>query len=91
MALRVAAVGREPLDIAARFGLGGSAVTLENLGTSSLRYVVADAADEAAPASRIGHLLEPGERRDEQPAAGVPVWVWSNHPTRIGCGPRLGG
>ena len=91
MALQVAPVGQEPIDVRARFGLDGSAVTLENLGTAVLFYVLAVAPGEAAPADRVGHILEPGERRDERPAAGAPLWVWSGGATRIGVRKQLGG
>ena len=93
MGLRVADIGRGPLDIAARFGLDGERVTLENLGSSALRFVVAAAAGEAAPDDRgAGHLLLPGAREPVQSgAAGVPLWAWSGHPTLIGSSPALGG
>ena len=90
MALQVADVGREPVNLAAQLSLDGSAVVIENLGIHSLWFLPAEAAGEAAPADRKGHLLEPGAREPIQPAAaGVPLWVWSQHPTAVGVGPRL--
>ena len=93
MALQVAAVGREPVDLAAQINLDGSAVAIENLGIASLWFLLAEAAGEAAPADRKGHLLEPGAREPIQPhgGAGFPLWVWSQHATAIGVGPRLDG
>ena len=91
MAVRVAGVGKEPVDLAARFNLDGSAVTLENLGQAPLWFVRAAAAGEAAPEDRAGHLLEPGEHETVEPlGAGFPLWVWSGQPTVIGVGPRVG-
>lgn len=88
--LRVADVGREPADLAARFNLDGSAAELENLGIHPLWFLPAAAAGEAAPADRKGHLLEPGAREPVQPhGAGFPLWVWSQHATAVGVGPRL--
>lgn len=90
MALQIAAVGREPVDVAARFSPGKSAITIENLGVHPLWFLLAEAAGEAAPDDRIGHLLEAGTRETVEPhGAGFPLWVWSQHPTAIGVGPRL--
>ena len=87
----VVPVGNEPVDVAARLiSLGGSAVAIENLGIHPLWFLLAEAAGEAAPADRKGHLLEPGAREPIQPhGAGFPLWVWSQHPTAVGVGPRL--
>ena len=90
MALDVAAVGREPVDLAARFNLDGAAVAIENLGIHPLWFLPAEAAGEAAPADRKGHLLEPAARESIQPhGTGFPLWVWSQHATAVGVGPRL--
>ena len=85
--LQHTAICRVPVDIAAAFGFDGSPVTLENLGITALRFVVADAAGEAALADRgAGNLLEPGDRANVEPGGtGVPLWAWSVYPTRIGC------
>ena len=90
MALQVAAVGREPVDLAAQLNLDGSAAVIENLGIAPLWFLLAAAAGEAAPADRKGHLLEPGAREPIQPhGAGFPLWVWSQHATAVGVGPAL--
>ena len=92
MAVRVAGVGVEPVDLAARFSLD-PVVTLENLGQAPLWFVRAAAADEEAPADRVGHLLEPGAHEAVEPlGAGFPLWVWSGQaPTLVGVGPRVDG
>ena len=93
MSVRIAAVGREPLDLTAALNLDESAITLENTGIHPLWFLPAENAGEAAPADLAGHLLEPGKREPVQPhgGAGFPLWVWSGHPTAIAVGPRLDG
>ena len=91
MALQTAKVGRQPTDVAARFALDGSRITLENLGTEPIRFAPAEAAGEAAPANlRAGFLLRPGERETIRPAggAGFPLWVWGGG--EVGVAPALG-
>ena len=91
--IRVVSVGPEPVDLAARLNLDGSALTLENAGIHTLWFLPAAAAGEAAPAGRIGHPLRPGRRRPVQPRGGAtfPLWAWSQHPTAVAVGPRLDG
>ena len=91
--IRIADIDTEPVDLAARFALDGSPVTVENAGIHPLWFLPALAAGEAAPADRVGHLLEPGERQDVElrGGAGFPLWAWSGHPTTIGVGPLLDG
>ena len=87
MALSAAAVGRVPVDVAAALNLDGDRV-VENLGQRPLRFVVAEAAGEAAPADLgAGQLLQPGQRETVRTTAGQPLWAWSPFPTRIGVGP----
>ena len=87
MALLTHAVGAAPVDVGAALNLDGNRV-FENLGARPLRFVVAAAAGEMAPLDvRAGHLLLPGRRETVATAAGAPVWVWSEHPTRLGVGP----
>ena len=89
MAIRVADVGREPVDLAARFSLDASPLRIENVGVNPLWFLPAETAAEAAPADRVGHLLEPGEWEAVDPHGdGFPLWVWSGHPTAVGVGPR---
>ena len=90
--MTVLPVGKEPVDVAARLNLDGSALSLENVGIHPLWFLPAAAAGEAAPADRKGHLLEPGAREPIQPHGGAtfPLWVWSQHATAVAVGPRLG-
>ena len=86
--LRVTNVGKAPVDVSA--GLDGR-LTIENLGTAPLTFVVAEAAGEAAPADRRGHLLRPGKRETLQVASGAPVWAWSPDATRTGVSAAIAG
>ena len=88
--LQTATVGPAPVDLAARFALDGSRITIENLGGGPIRFSPAEAAGEAAPADlRAGFLLEPGERETLAPAgAGFPLWVWGIG--EVGVGPAIG-
>ena len=85
----VTVVEVEPVKVA----LAAETATIENLGDRPLRFVLMEAVDEAAPENRRdGHLLGPGGRqaieriRSRDPLG---LWAWSDHPTRIGVGPRL--
>ena len=89
--LQTAKAGRVPVDLAARFALDGSRVTLENLGGRPIRFAPAEAAGEAAPADlRAGFLLDPGKRETFRPAGGAtfPLWVWGD--SEVGIGPAIG-
>ena len=89
--LSTAQVGPQPVDLAARFMLDGSRITIENLGGEAIRFAPAEAAGEAAPADlRGGFLLEPGERETFQPAGGAtfPLWAWGGG--EVGVGPAIG-
>ena len=89
--LQTAKVGRAPVDLAARFALDGSRITIENLGARPIRFARAEAAGEAAPADlRAGHLLDPGKRETFRPAGGAtfPLWVWGD--SEVGIGPAIG-
>ena len=87
MAILTQAVATAPVDAGAALGLDGDHV-FENLGPRPLRFVVAAAAGEPAPLDlRAGHLLLPGQRETVRTASGVPVWAWSDYPTRLGVGP----
>lgn len=93
MPLRIANVGRAPVDLAAQLMLDGSRITIENLGDRPIRFVPAAAAGEAAPEDlRAGWLLKPGERETFQPlsAAGAafPLWAWGGGV--VGVGPAIG-
>lgn len=80
-------VGRTPTDAGAALTLDGDRV-FENVGLRPLWFVVADAQNEPAPTDpRAGHLLQPGQRETVRTAMGTPVWVWSQHETRLGVGP----
>ena len=87
MALSLTDVGRVPVAVAA----GAALVAVENLGDRPLRFVVGEAADEAAPADlEAGHLLQPGQRETVRLGdAAFPLWAWSAFPTRIGISTRL--
>lgn len=89
MALSVTDVGAAP----ARIDPGVATVTVENLGQRPLRFVVGEAAAEAAPKDLgAGHLLQPGERETVQLcAAANPIWAWSALGTRIGVSAALAG
>ena len=89
--LQTAKVGRAPVDLAARFALDGSRITIENLGGQPIRFAPAAAAGEAAPADlRAGFLLEPGKRETLRPAGGAtfPLWVWGDG--EVGIAPAIG-
>ena len=87
--VRVADVGTEPVDVAGQLALVG-VVDVENVSASApVRFVVAEAAGEAAPADRVGHLLRPGERVAVEVRAGAPLWIWSQGPAAVAVGPRL--
>ena len=89
--LQTAKVGRAPVDLAARFALDGSRITIENLGGGPIRFAPAEAAGEAAPGDlRAGFLLDPGERETFRPAGGAtfPLWVWGD--SEVGIGPAIG-
>ena len=89
--LQTAKVGRPPVDLAARFALDGSRITIENLGTESIRFAPAAVAGEAAPADlRAGFLLEPGKRETFRPSGGAafPLWAWGGG--EVGIGPAIG-
>ena len=87
MALSPTDVGPIPVAVAA----GAALVAVENVGDRPLRFVVGEAADEAAPSDLgAGHLLQPGERETVRLGdAAYPLWAWSAFPTRIGISPRL--
>ena len=84
MAILMQAVGVAPVDVGAALNLSGKRV-FDNMGSRELRFVVADAASEAAPTNAIaGHVLHPGQRTPVRTTAGEPVWVWSSRPTVLG-------
>ena len=87
MALAIAAIGAAPTRIAP----GADVVTVENLGGRPLRFVVGEAAGEAAPSDLgAGHLLGPGRRETVRLGeAAFPIWAWAPYPTRIGVSARL--
>ena len=89
MALQVTDVGPAPVAIAA----GAALVTVENLGDRPLRFVVGEAANEAAPADpEAGHLLQPGGRETVRLGdAAYPLWAWAPYPTAIGVSAPLAG
>ena len=89
--LSTAQIGPQPVDLAARFVLDGSRITIENLGGEAIRFAPAEAAGEAAPSDlRGGFLLEPGERETFTPNGGAtfPLWAWGGG--EVGVGPAIG-
>ena len=84
MAIRTRVIGAVPVDVGAALNLDGKYV-FENVGSRSLWFVVADAAGEPAPSDlTVGHWLAPCARTPMRAGVGEPVWVWSQHPTRLG-------
>ena len=91
MALSKHAVGAAPVDVGAALNLDGNRV-IENIGSRPLRFVVAEAAGEAAPTDLgAGQLLRPGQRETVRATSGVPLWVWAPFPTVVGFGPDWDG
>ena len=81
------AVARTPIGAApTRIDPGAALVVIENLGHRPLRFVVGEAADEAAPADlEAGHLLQPGARETVRLGdAAYPIWAWAPISTAIG-------
>lgn len=88
------AVSRTEIGAApTRIDPGAEAITLENLGKRPLRFVVGEAANEAAPTDiDAGHLLKPGRRETVRLGADTyPIWAWAPHSTRIGVSAVLAG
>lgn len=89
--MAVAARAVDPVPT--RIDPGADIVTVENIGDRPLRFVVGEAAAEAAPADlKAGHLLQPGQRETVRLGdAAYPIWAWSSFPTQIGVSAPLAG